>query len=273
MESRKARVSGLFRFPIRGCRGEAVDMLHFDEWGPIHDRRWMIVDEKGSVVTQHEIPTLACLKATKLSGNQLGLVWYGGRIPESFLTTYHVSYPSVDVKVCGQTYPTFMAYETVHPWLSDRLGRPVRLVRIKRDLDRTQNTRDPRSGFANGSHVLITTEASHKSLLQQFPRPLPLDRFRPTIVLRGIPSLREDGWIGRRIWIGGVVFTITRPHACGTTVNIDQHTGTCDSKLLSTLTEIRGTQDGVHFGVHGEHHKRGAIRIHDPVRLLRPTRH
>jgi uncharacterized protein YcbX len=46
------RVTSLFYYPVKSCRGIALDTATLDRRGIVDDRRFMIVDEWGRFVTQ-----------------------------------------------------------------------------------------------------------------------------------------------------------------------------------------------------------------------------
>src|SRR5256885_10708647 len=47
-------------------------------------------------------------------------------------------------------------------------------------------------GFADGYPLLVCSQASLEDLDRRLPRPVPIERFRPNIVLRGLPAWAED---------------------------------------------------------------------------------
>src|SRR5262245_53466588 len=54
-----ARVTSLFYYPVKSCRGIAVDSATLDRRGIVDDRRFMIVDEWGRFISQRSHPKLA----------------------------------------------------------------------------------------------------------------------------------------------------------------------------------------------------------------------
>src|SRR5690349_24996363 len=67
-----ATISGLYRYPIKGCRGTALDRVTLSRTGFEHDRRWLVVTPDGQGLTQRQIPRLA-LVAPRVDGELLVL--------------------------------------------------------------------------------------------------------------------------------------------------------------------------------------------------------
>ena len=61
-------VKALFIYPIKSCAGLAVAQLDFDAIGPCLDRRWMVVDPGGHMLTQRVAPRLARIRP-RLAGD------------------------------------------------------------------------------------------------------------------------------------------------------------------------------------------------------------
>ena len=63
-------LTGLRRYPVKSCRGEDLTEASVEPWGLAGDRRWMLVDPTGEVVTARE-------------ANRLVLVTTGDHRPRS----------------------------------------------------------------------------------------------------------------------------------------------------------------------------------------------
>ena len=48
------RLTDVWRYPVKSCRGEKLAAAQVEPWGLAGDRRWMIVDGAGEVVTARE---------------------------------------------------------------------------------------------------------------------------------------------------------------------------------------------------------------------------
>ena len=60
----KVEVTGLWVYPVKSCRGIALDEARLNKYGFEHDREWMVVTEQArdnlrSFVTLRQIPRMA----------------------------------------------------------------------------------------------------------------------------------------------------------------------------------------------------------------------
>jgi uncharacterized protein YcbX len=127
--------------------------------------------------------------------------------------------------------------------------------------------------FADGYPLLLTTTASLdalNSLISQGDRaaegPLPMNRFRPSVVVAGTEAWAEDHW--SRISIGEVAFRITKPCARCVVTTTDQDTGERGREPLRTLARHRRADGMLLFGQNLVPLSPGTIRVGDPVRVL-----
>jgi MOSC domain-containing protein len=51
-------VSSLARYPVKSCRGQAVDAAVVEPWGLAGDRRWMVVDPAGRFLRARTRPRM-----------------------------------------------------------------------------------------------------------------------------------------------------------------------------------------------------------------------
>ena len=107
-------------------------------------------------------------------------------------------------------------------------------------------------------------------------KPLPMERFRPNLVVRGTAPYEEDLW--KRIRIGDVELAVVKPCSRCAIPTTDQETGERDGKEpLRTLATYRKTELGVVFGqnvVHlatGRSGRRGGRGARPPACVARPS--
>jgi hypothetical protein len=156
--------------------------------------------------------------------------------------------------------------------LSDHLGQPCRLVRVDeaRIADQAYAAPGTVVGFADGFPLLLITDASLGALNGRLPMPLPIDRFRPNLVVSGAEPFAEDGW--RRIRIGDIELDVVKPCARCTITTVDQATGRRDgAEPLRALGTFRRGRRGVLFGQNLVHRSQGLLRVGDPVEVLEPS--
>ena len=159
-------------------------------------------------------------------------------------------------------------------WFSAYLGRPVRLVYLddptRRPVDPGYGRADDVVSFADGFPLLLTNASSlgelGRWLAQHGERPVPMARFRPSVVVTGAPPWAEDRW--HRVRIGAVLFRVVKP--CGRCVvtTIDQVTGERGSQPLKMLGRRRRFGRQLVFGQNLIPDSGGVIRVGDPVEIL-----
>jgi uncharacterized protein len=96
--------------------------------------------------------------------------------------------------------------------------------------------------------------------------PLPMNRFRPNLVVRGCGPYAEDGW--SRVKIGNVPFRVAEPCPRCAITTVDQNTGTPGKEPLRTLATYRKTALGAVFGRNLIHDALGTVRVGDPVETM-----
>jgi len=186
-------LASLHLYPVKSCRGIAVTEATLTAEGLEHDREWMIVTPEGRFVTQREVPRLALI-ATDLSDDALTLAAPGlGRL----VVPLESSGDSRQVTVWGDLCPAFDQGEPAARWLTELLGRPLRLVRFDAAHRRLSDSTwtggvEAPNRFSDGYPILAISRASLDDLNARLPVPLPMDRFRPNLVLEGLPPYGED---------------------------------------------------------------------------------
>ena len=61
-------LTGINRYPLKSCRGQALESALVEPWGLAGDRRWMVVDETGETVTAREHPRMLLLRPELVDG-------------------------------------------------------------------------------------------------------------------------------------------------------------------------------------------------------------
>ena len=139
-------------------------------------------------------------------------------------------------------------------WLTRALGEPARLVKVSRDTRRFANRayvgeRDVPVSFADAYPLLVCTTASLDALNARLAAPVPMERFRPNLVLDGLAPFAEDSI--RAIRIGAVVLRFVKPCTRCSVPSIDQDTGERSTDPAPALKAFRYDKllRGVTFGV------------------------
>ena len=271
-------LSGLFIHPVKSLRGCAVTTADVDALGLVGDRRFMVVDENGRFLTQRTLPRMALVE-TSLDATLLTLNAQGAgaiRVPRAAdpgAPLRQVSvWKSADLTAedCG---------DGVAAWLGDFLALRCRLVRIggkfSRPVPKPGKARPgDRVSFADAYPFLVVCEASladlNDRLIAQGGDALPMDRFRPNLVVAGCPAFAEDKWPSFRI--GEITFRAGGPCARCVVTTTDQLTALRDREPLRTLAAYRrdaADPTDVNFGQNLIHEtKTGVLRVGDKVAMI-----
>lgn len=263
--------AGLHVYPVKGLRGVDVAQAAVEPWGLAGDRRWMVVDPAGRFLTQREVPRMALVGA-EVGPEALRLDAVGAD-PLDVMVPLPTG-TRLDVVVWRDTVASVPAGPLADRWLSAFLGRPCRLVHMAdpaeaRPVDPDFATPADRVSFADGFPLLVTTQASLADLNARLAVAVPMNRFRPNLVVAGGPPWAEDDW--RRIAVGAVTFRVAKDCARCAVTTVDQATGVRadDTEPLSTLAGFRRRAGGrIIFGQNLIPEVPGTIRMGDLVRLL-----
>lgn len=269
-------ITDIWRYPVKSCRGERVTEAAVEPWGLAGDRRWMIVDADGAPVTAREYPQLI-LVTPRLGDRQITLSSPG-------LSDLTVPVPSgaelVPVSVWESDLIAAPAGEEAATWLSKVVGESVRLVYLDDPTRRPTNPdySEPgdRVSFADGYPLLLTSEASLDAVNGWIAEggkadegPIPMRRFRPSVVVAGAPAWAEDGW--RRLRIGSVTFRNAKGCDRCVMTTVDPDTAVKGHEPLFALARHRRWDNKIWFGVNliPQAPARGAvIRPGDQVQVL-----
>lgn len=260
-------VASLHLYPVKSLRGSDVAALDIEPAGPVGDRRWMVLDEAGDTLTARKYHRMLGVRATSAPDGTLTLTAPG--LPDLV----------VPVPVDGELVPVTLsrldvaraAGPTADGWLSAALDRPVRLVwqddPARRSVSEAHGGRpgDPLS-LADAGPLLVTTTASMRALnswiadrelesvaattgaAPDLPSPLPMERFRPNLVVDGdLEPFVEDGWAGLRVADVELRFAEHCDRCVLTT--IDPDTQAKGKEPVRTLARHRSWDGKVWFGV------------------------
>lgn len=188
-----ATVTAINIYPVKSCRGIALECATVETTGFTHDRQWMIIRPEGRFVTQREEPRLALI-STAIGDGRLQL-----RAPEvgTFAIALDHRGASVEVTCWKNQCAAFDAGDEAARWLEAHLGQPFRLVRFDPARKRVADPQwtgdiEALNQFSDGFPYLVVSQASLDDLNRRLPQPLPMNRFRPNIVLDGMPAYGED---------------------------------------------------------------------------------
>lgn len=259
-------LSCLHVYPIKGCGGLAPAEWDVDEFGLRHDRRWMVVTLTGDFVTQREEPRLALVRPALECD---ALVLRAPGMPNLALPLVPATRERVKVEVWHDVTEGVPVAPEAARWLSRYLDSLVRLVWMPDDVLRPT---DPayaegyRVSFADGFGFLLITEASLAELNRRLETPVPMNRFRPNLVVSGTEPFAEDGW--RRLRVNGIALDVVKPCDRCVVTTTDQDTAERGKEPLRTLATFRLFDGKVLFGQNVVHRGTGRLAVGAAVEVV-----
>jgi uncharacterized protein len=264
-------VASLSVYPVKSLRGHDVPHAKVLREGLANDRRWVITDTSGKLLTQREIRKMAQVTVEVTSnGLKLSHESAGG----FDVDTPPAEAQTSDVTVWRFTGPAKRASERAEDWLSTVLERNIWLAHMHDVTVRPTNLNfslpGDRVSFADGYPILIASSASLVDLNQRGVGGSVMKQFRPNIVVSGAEPWDEDKW--RRIRIGQVILRFAKPCERCVVTTLDPQTGEQmpqDQWPLTTLGKFHRDRAGrIMFGQNAIPDELGAISVGDEVKVL-----
>jgi uncharacterized protein len=260
-------LTGINIYPIKSARGISLLEWETDAFGLRYDRRWMVVDDTGTFITQRNHPRMALVDVRV--GNGVLQIDAPG-MPTLVTPLQPAAAVVTQVVVWNFSGPSTWLGEAPALWFTEFLGVTCSLVHIGDDVVRPANPlfapRSTRLSFADGYPILLISEESLADLNNRLSQPIPMNRFRPNLVVAGAEAYAEDGW--EKIDVGGLPFRVVKPCPRCVITTTDQATAERGREPLRTLATYRRVDGEVMFGQNVVHETTGKLRIGDTVRPL-----
>jgi uncharacterized protein YcbX len=233
-----ARISALFVYPLKSGRALSCPRVRVSATGFEWDRQWMLINAHGVFLSQRTHPQLARI-VPQLDAGELLLDAPGVprlRLPR--VSSGERRSVRVHRDVCVGLDEGGAAAE----WASRIAGESVRVVRVPPQVERFANpafagTLPAPMGFADGFPVLVCNQASLDDLNTRLPERIPMERFRPNIVLEGLTAWAEDRIDA--LTVDGVTLRLVKPCTRCTIPAIDQQTGEPSTDPAPVLRQFR----------------------------------
>ena len=263
-------VDSLHVYPLKGTAGFSPRTWPVDERGLRHDRRFMVVDGEGLFISQRTNPRMALIGAA-ISDAGLRITSAVGTLDVAFPSS---SAPTLRATVWDDCFDVRVSDPTASRMLSEVLGAPAQLVWMDDDCERLTSVKRgaPRRhlSLADAAPLLLTTTAALEELNTRLMRggssAIPMDRFRPNVVVRGATAGADDAW--RTLRIGSAAFRVSNACKRCKVITIDQSTGEfAGNEPLATLATYRAEGPSVTFGQHMMAEASGSISIGDSVAI------
>lgn len=261
-----AALSQIYIYPVKSLGGIVLTELPVEARGLMHDRRWMLVDADNRFLTQREYPRLALVSPTV---GEKGLTLAAPGMT-ALCVPLVTAGKTETVRVWRSVCEAVSVGEEAAKWFTRYLGRPARLMFMPDETRRAVNPDygkpDDIVSFADGYPLLLLGEATVQDLNARLDNPVPMDRFRPNLVVADSAPYAEDGW--KRIAVGSAVFRVVKPCDRCVMTTIDQATAARGVEPLHTLAQYRTSGGKVLFGQYLIAEGTGAARLGDTVTVL-----
>lgn len=259
-------VSELSIYPVKSCRGINSNASWVESFGLKNDRRWMVVDEKGVMLTQRKIAKMCLIQPEHLDD---GLI-----LTTAIMDPLHVKIPLLNkiccVKVWEDQCNAYDAGDEAANWLSRFLSVKCRLVYFPTDefrqVDLDYANEGDKTAFSDGFPLLLISQASLDDLNQRLATPITMSRFRPNLVVQGCEPFAEDSW--RKIRVGEIIFRIVKPCSRCVIPSINIETAEKEDEPLKTLVSYRKRDNKIFFGQNVIADNYGHIEVGMPVDII-----
>lgn len=264
-------LSGIYIYPIKSLGGISLNAATVQERGLQYDRRWMLVDQHNHFMTQRKIHRMALVKV-KLEKEHLLISMPS--MPDLSIPLAPQTQESVAVTVWDDVCRGVVVSRHASEWFSEALEQPCKLVYMPDDSIRPVDYRYTKNNefvsFADAYPFLLIGQASLDDLNCRLERAVPMNRFRPNLVVNTSIAFEEDNW--RSIRIGNTLFHLVKPCARCVLTTIDQQTGVAGKEPLRTLSTYRTINNKVLFGQNTISGKSGEyIKLGDAVQVVQST--
>lgn len=243
-----ATVTELVIYPIKSCGGISVPEAQFGISGlqanGVHDREWMLVTREGLFLTQREYPRMA-LVAPRIVGDVVEVA-APGMPPLRLPLAHDPAASNMAVQIWDHSVIAADCGDAAAAWFSDAVQGPCRLVRFRPDVHRPTSTKwtggaPAKTRFADGYPILVIGQASLDDLNAKLKNagrnPLPMNRFRPNLVVDGLEAFEED--YVESFSASGLALRPVKPCARCPIPAIDQATGIPGPDPLDILQTYR----------------------------------
>lgn len=254
------RLTGLYLYPIKSAGGLAQTEWEVDGFGLRHDRRWMVVNGRGRMMSQRTHPRLGLVRPS-LGDDTLRVEAPG--MPALELPLRPSGPVTATVVIWDDHCTALWIGERAARWFSDLLDADCSLVYMPESTVRPANPAyapdGSRVSFADAYPFLLISEESLADLNLRLPSPLPMNRFRPNLVIAGGQAYGEDELT--TFGLGALRFRVVKPCDRCVLTTTDQATGERGVEPLRTLSTYRRWNGQVFFGQNVVHEGTGRLCV------------
>ncbi|MEM7018648.1 MAG: MOSC N-terminal beta barrel domain-containing protein [Pseudomonadota bacterium] len=248
--SAQCKITALYSYPVKSCRGTAVESATISPTGIEGDRQLMIIRD-GKFTNQARLPKLATVATRRLDETAIA---FDNIDNASLAHTISDEGEEINIKFYGNPVAVIDQGDALANWVSNAIGTEVRVAALKSTFCRAVPLEEfaivdgiDQSRFVDVAPILVTNEASLDDLNARLDTPVPMNRFRPNIVIEGLDAFGEDSVVTLHK-DGFKLVRATHCERCAVTCT-DQETGERKAEPLATLRSYRHREEGYAGGV------------------------
>lgn len=261
-------LSEIYIYPVKSLGGIRINSAETGERGLKYDRRYLLVDEFGSFLTQREYPRLALLKLS-IEENRFKVLDTKNDC-QIYIPFEFNSGDKIDVKIWSDVCNAIKLPEEINLWFSRAISKKCTLVYMpddeRRIVEKKYVVDEHIVSFADAYPYLIIGKSSLDDLNSRLDHPVTMDRFRPNFVFSGGDPYEEDTW--KDFEINDVFFSAVKPCARCVITTTDQNTGARQKEPLKTLSTYRTINNKVMFGMNVVSKNSGSVSIGSKIKLV-----
>jgi uncharacterized protein len=267
MSARAIELSGIFIYPVKSLRGVSLREATLIHGRLVGDREWLLVDRAGRFMHMRDYPQMTRVEATVTSR--------GISVRTNDLPPLEIERPDgrnvasanvTHVRLWRRSAPIVAVDTQADDWFTHALGVPCRLMAFAPEATALNvPSYETHSSLQDATPFHLTAEESLADLNARMGAPIPMNRFRPNLVVRGAAPYAEDEW--KKISIGATTLEWIKPCTRCVATTTDQETGhRANHEPLFTLARYRRVGAAVAFG-----HYLVATTWGDPLRIGDPV--
>jgi len=263
-------VSELYVYPIKSLGGIKLDSAELTDRGFQYDRRWMLVNEQNEFLTQREFPQMALLQ-TEITNSGIK-VSQKKNMNENILVPFNIeSNYKITVRVWEDICEAILINDQFSDWFSDQLKIRCKLVYMPDDsirrVDKQYAFNNETTSFSDGYPILMISEESLADLNSRLINSLPMNRFRPNMIIKDVRPYEEDEM--DQFDINGINFYGVKLCSRCVITTTNQDTAEKNKEPLKTLATYRTKDNNVYFGQNVLYNGNGKINTGDTINIIK----
>ncbi|MPW35800.1 MOSC domain-containing protein [Vibrio sp. B1Z05] len=261
-----AQLSGINIFPVKSTSGIAQSRAYVGLEGISFDRRFVVTDTAGRMITARKYPKMVTIKSTLLPD---GILLSAPNAQDLHLSISDLERNEFECKIWSDRFFAYTTTDTANQWFSNVLGTPALLLYCGEESNRYREKLATKVSFADGYPLLVISQGSLDELNRSASHPQSMSQFRTNLVIEGVPPFAEDSW--EKIAIGEVEFKVGKACQRCVLTSVDPKTGEkmAAKEPTATLAKFRADEKGaIFFGMNLIALNEGVIEVGDELRVL-----